>query len=809
MRPLLTLASGLLGLAAFAQDTQPSVPSSLPSLAAPSAVPIFSAFAPETLPSQAPPAPQPQPAPQEIPTTPQLPPPPQPVSPPPPPTLTPPPPPPPLPPPPPPPSTPLAPPEDEEIAKCRSALQAVARSNPRDVRYFEDDGSDVEGLIPAGRASYAFLDPIGLKKPARVQNFYGDCVEWRSVALTQNQSATTQIVNATITLTPRNDRRSLPILLNPVGFSIEYGSLRGIIGEGKDAPPNPAIVRLFENLKTRGEGPAVLIGGNTMMLTRLADPGQSVQSNSSTISVTPEVFRNMDVFANATNSKLSLGVPMLLRDPKYAVDFVTRGILSNVSPKNIFSLELGNEPDHWQLPSKCFRYGEFTFSDYLTQYIQTENAILPLLQGTNIVLQGPAIAGCNTKALSKTPLPCWDMYLGEFANKTSSSTKFVSWHRYGNSGCSTKTDLRTLLNDPMDSSPGTEAQSFDWLDRVQRDISPSGKRHIHSEGGSFSCGGNPCMSNTFASALWGLNNYFEVLYRDGIRSMVHTILGHTYSPFNIVDSSGGFIEGDSTQVPAEGEVVEEEPVAQEPTSEGNGGQQEEAVATEETATEGGGEGVEGGTQETDMAEPEVGGEEGEKGVETNGVVGEQTQWETEGVEGENAAEEGGNTAEITPENTENTENTTTGRRRRQDAQGGVQAAPLFYAMWQMVRLVDDIPDAQIFAPTVDLGGVSSSLIKVWGVSGTGPITKIVVIHKDMDQILPLNVRIAVGAGRGGSITRLSADGPFATEVTLAGQSIGSDGAPVGEKVSEILPGNLEGVLSFAVDPISVAVLTIQ
>lgn len=72
--------------------------------------------------------------------------------------------------------------------------------------------------------------------------------------------------------------------------------------------------------------------------------------------------------------------------------------------------------------------------------------------------------GCNNFA----DKVCWIDNLNDFAQQT--TAQYVSWHRYGNSGCSKKTTLRTLLADPVPNDP---AKGYDWVDRLARDLPPT------------------------------------------------------------------------------------------------------------------------------------------------------------------------------------------------------------------------------------------------------------------------------------------------------------------------------------------------
>lgn len=70
---------------------------------------------------------------------------------------------------------------------------------------------------------------------------------------------------------------------------------------------------------------------------------------------------------------------------------------------------------------------------------------------------GPAIAGCNTFSEKE----CWQGYLSDYAQRTGDQYKYISYHRYGNSGCASATNFETLLGDP-DPNSGVCGASCGW-----------------------------------------------------------------------------------------------------------------------------------------------------------------------------------------------------------------------------------------------------------------------------------------------------------------------------------------------------------
>lgn len=107
---------------------------------------------------------------------------------------------------------------------------------------------------------------------------------------------------------------------------------------------------------------------------------------------------------------------------------------------------------------------------------------------------------------------------------TTPDTRYVSFHRYGNSGCSKYTNARTLLSDP-DWNSG----DFEFIARLAPLIEAEGKQLVWSEGNALSCGGKDGVSNSFAASLWILDNLFESAIR-GVKLVCSSIALHAARP---------------------------------------------------------------------------------------------------------------------------------------------------------------------------------------------------------------------------------------------------------------------------------------
>lgn len=833
--------------------------------------------------------------------------------------------------------------QQQEIEECRAELVNA-----------QQDERSFRGFSPEGWAYQNMLDddlPIRYRSTSDWADRSSECDDMRKEQLEIVESVV-QVSEAKMSLTPKEGTKpSKPITKNPIGFAMEYGYL----GRIAQSPPDPHVINLMANLNTKGSGPALLIGGNSAMLARMNDSAFPA-TTARAANVTHEQLRALNSFSTAVHAPLTLGVSTLLKDTSAAIDFISRGVLQNINPANIERLELGNEPDHWQIEKKCFRKGNFTFDDFLAEYKEYEAAIIPYISATNIKLQGPAIAGCNSFPVGL--LPCWQMDLPRFAAETSQYTDSLSWHRYGNSGCSTKSGLRSLMADPPNDD---SIKGLSWLDAVHDQIEALNKTQTCTESGAFSCGGIECLSGTFASTLWGLDQILEILSRNSERVMFHSVPDHIYAPYHVYTPAGAIAAKEDAGQNAQANDTEEfdSDVAAETVL---------RDASVVPATRGARHGVRSALhalsrrfiQYRDDGADAMDGPAMVAGPLDGGVAATADEWETtEAAESTDTDTDrdtmaGVETASVVPLDTSANEPlstviaapivpqseavtvapTTTDavaivsagpiQSEEQDlllgtapvdavdkvstveteaalpeAQDSVVAAapiaepalttddveaatvpvdvvaatddaaaplvepimdgatteasgfeaaetivpvptdvtvqpsvaavgpiddytvtppaattdsvvranPLFFAMWQMVRLIDDMPDAFIYQPSIALPNYDGSAIKAWAVGSSANHTKVVLIHKDIDQSEGTAVSIEGDFVEPCSVTRLVSNGVLTSTAYLAGQAIGSDGKPTGEVVVEtVQPTN--GVYNLVVDKMTIVVVDI-
>ncbi|KAJ3013562.1 hypothetical protein HKX48_005672 [Thoreauomyces humboldtii] len=349
------------------------------------------------------------------------------------------------------------------------------------------------------------------------------------LASSQNVTTSTGTVTSDVSLALPT-RLSLPLPGSYVGLSIEWTHVQDAVGTGESAVADgslgvgPIVSGLMASLRNSSGGwPVhVRIGGNSA--TKMWWQGSTLPRLGQMLwSVNAGDLAILQTFAVETFSKLTLTVSMLSTNPAYAVEFITKGILVNIAPANIFAIEIGNEPDHYAVNAR--RPLNYTFDDFLGEYTEAYDAITTAVgPSVGFDYQGPAYAYEWTQA-DLTPF-----MQGE------PGTKMISFHKYGQAGCSTKTNPNavtpyTLLDDP-------NPDEYEWLDALAASAASGNQSLVWGEGGSASCNGTAGTSDTFVSALWTVDMMMEMAYRQIIYTAVSGA-GQTYgAPYSFDDELG-------------------------------------------------------------------------------------------------------------------------------------------------------------------------------------------------------------------------------------------------------------------------------
>jgi hypothetical protein len=130
--------------------------------------------------------------------------------------------------------------------------------------------------------------------------------------------------------------------------------------------------------------------------------------------------------------------------------------------------------------------------------------------------------------------------LEEFVARERRRLAFVSLHKYFGSACA--------RDQPGTPSQATRATLLagGTMERVIRELGEAvavagraGKRAVVTETNSFACGGQPGVSDSFASALWA-PEYLMRAWEAGVAGLAFHAFGRAYSPFDFTHTTLGW-----------------------------------------------------------------------------------------------------------------------------------------------------------------------------------------------------------------------------------------------------------------------------
>jgi hypothetical protein len=310
-----------------------------------------------------------------------------------------------------------------------------------------------------------------------------------------------------------------------LGLSLEYRAVEAYAGTDPRAL-DPVFVRLVRNL-VPGQAPVLRIGGDSADRTWWPTR-RLVRPPGIRYTVTPRWLAVTSALAGALRARLILGLNLEADSPSLAAS-EAHALLAGLGPRRVRALELGNEPDLYasfpwyrtatgqRIRGRASGYDVPSLIDDWTRFA----AVLP-----RHVLAGPSLGA-----------PRWTMRLGSFLG-VEPRVGLVTLHRYPLQLCYTSRRsprFPTIGHLLQPSSSIGLADSFAPYARIA---------YAHrlslriDELNSVSCGADPAVSDTFASALWALDTLFEMV-RDGIHGVnVHTFPGAGYELFRITGANG-------------------------------------------------------------------------------------------------------------------------------------------------------------------------------------------------------------------------------------------------------------------------------
>jgi Glycosyl hydrolase family 79 C-terminal beta domain len=243
--------------------------------------------------------------------------------------------------------------------------------------------------------------------------------------------------------------------------------------------------------------------------------------------LTPAWLRTTRALAQALGARLIMGINLAADRPAHAAA-EARALLGGIGASRIEALEIGNEPDLYDLIAWYDQRGKavdargpgYNLSAY-TRDFSRWRAVLPAFP-----LAGPALAG-----------PGWMGGLSSFLS-AEPEVKVVTYHRYPLIGC---VNTPTSPAYPSIANLLSNNSSIGLAQPVAPFVAAAHARGLEfriGEMNSVACKGKRGVSDTFASALWMLDTLFSFasVGVDGVN--IHSLPGAAYEPFTFTEKFG-------------------------------------------------------------------------------------------------------------------------------------------------------------------------------------------------------------------------------------------------------------------------------
>ncbi len=304
-----------------------------------------------------------------------------------------------------------------------------------------------------------------------------------------------------------------------LGLSIEYPALEAYAGTDPSSV-DPVFEQLVRNLAP-GQAPVLRIGGNSADRTWWPTAGMERPPGVS-FDITDQWLAVTRALARALGAHLILGLNLEADSPRLAASEAS-ALVDRIGVQSVRALELGNEPDLYPA-FPWYRSGAHRVFGRPKSY--DEAAFIRDFAGFTGALPRAPLAGPSLSGMS------WTRDLGRFL-AAEPHLGLVTLHRYPLQLCLTPASSARYPTIARLLSPATStgvAESFAPYVALAR---AHGLSLRVDELNSVSCGADPAVSKSFASALWALRTLFE-LARVGVSGVnVHTFPGAGYELFGI------------------------------------------------------------------------------------------------------------------------------------------------------------------------------------------------------------------------------------------------------------------------------------
>jgi hypothetical protein len=305
-----------------------------------------------------------------------------------------------------------------------------------------------------------------------------------------------------------------------VGLSLEYPAVEGYAGTDPNAL-DPVFLQLVRNL-VPGQAPVLRIGGDSTDRAWWPTTGRA-RPRGVTYAITKRWIEVTRALARTLRARLILGLNLEADSPGLTTA-EAGALVRAIGARSIRALELGNEPDLYptfpwyhtadgrKVPG---RPASYDMSSLIADWARF-SATLP--RG---LLAGPSLGA-----------PRWMRQLPQFL-AAEPRIRLVTLHRYPLQSCFVP---RGSPRYPTVGHLLSPASSIGLADSFAPYAAMAHGRGLGlriDELNSVSCGADPSVSKTFASALWVLDTLFEMV-RVGVHGVnIHTFPGAGYELFEL------------------------------------------------------------------------------------------------------------------------------------------------------------------------------------------------------------------------------------------------------------------------------------
>ena len=279
-----------------------------------------------------------------------------------------------------------------------------------------------------------------------------------------------------VTIDPAQTLAVIPPDFMGLGYEISSAARAGLL-----SAQNAVYVQLIQTL---GKNGVIRVGGNTSDYATYQAIGQPVSSPEGKAGsvVNDAVLRDLGTFLDTAGWKLIWGLNLGNGTLENAI-LEARAVMA-AAGENLLAFEVGNEPDLF--PSHPPRHEGhrppgYGYDDYIREYRQYHVALRKAIP--NVPFAGPDAADATDWVL-------------RFAAEEGKDIKLLTHHYYREGENPTST-IEKLLN--------TDPKLGPILATLRTASESSGVPYRICETNSFSGGGRPGVSDTFASALWVLD----------------------------------------------------------------------------------------------------------------------------------------------------------------------------------------------------------------------------------------------------------------------------------------------------------------